>query len=101
MGPGSRSLRSLVRDDGKIGMIAAIWEGLWPPSRQLVEPVAEPVQAEREADALFGGLEDDEGRGLGAAELAEQLVVHHHLGDAAIGQASHKTGAADVLIVEF
>src|SRR4029077_11142169 len=53
--------------------------------RQLVIALAERVQAERKADALFGGLEDDEGRGLGGAELAEQLFIHHHFGDAAIG----------------
>jgi hypothetical protein len=49
----------------------------------------------------FGGLEDDEGRGLGGAQLIQQLVVHHHLRHAAIGQASDKSGAADVLMVEF
>src|SRR5436305_878684 len=71
------------------------------PSRQLIEPFAEPVQAEREADTLFGGLEDDEGRGLGAAQLSQQLVVHHHFGNAAIGQAGHEAGAADILVIEF
>ena len=33
--------------------------------------------------------------------MAEQLVVHHDFGDAAIGQAAHEAGAADVLIVEL
>src|SRR4051795_5578725 len=69
--------------------------------RQLVIALAEPVQAEREADAFFRGLEDDEGRGLGSAELAEQLVVHDDLGDAAIGQAADKAGTAYVLVVEL
>src|SRR5436190_22755146 len=32
-------------------------------SRQLVIPLAKPVQTQRESDALFGGLENDEGRG--------------------------------------
>src|SRR5216684_1108749 len=72
-----------------------------PPSRQLVIPLADAVQAQRKSDALFRGLEDDKRRGLGGAELAQKLVVHHHLGDAAIGQTSDKAGAADVLIVEF
>src|SRR4029079_12762837 len=69
--------------------------------RQLVIPLADAVQAQRKPDALFGGLEDNESRGLGGAELAEQFFVHHHFGDAAIGQASDKTGAADVDIIEF
>src|ERR1043165_8712136 len=61
-----------------------------PELRQLVVPLAEPVQAEREADAFFRGLEDDEGRGLGGAELTQELFVHHDFGDAAIGQAADK-----------
>ena len=65
--------------------------------RQLVEAFAETLQRHREANALFRRLEDDEGRGLGGAELAEQLVVHDDLGDAAIGQAADEAGAADVL----
>src|SRR6266566_8256151 len=101
MGPGSRSRRWLVRDDEKIGTIVAIGEGLWHHSRQLVEAFAEPVQAERKADALFGGLEDDEGRGLGAAQLAQELVVHYHFRNAAIGQAAYKTGAANILVIEL
>src|SRR5260370_41687927 len=72
-----------------------------PPSRQLVISLAEPVQTERKANSLFGGLENDESRGLGGAELAEQLVVHHHFGDAAVGQASDKPGAADIDSVEL
>src|SRR3979490_1783637 len=70
-------------------------------SRQLVVPLANPVQTEREADALFGGLENDKRRGLGGAELAQELVIHHHLAPPAVGQAPDKTGAADVLIVEL
>src|ERR1700720_4189674 len=108
MGAGSRSLRSLVRDGKKIGTIAGKGEGpsavqraRQNASRQLVEPFAEAVQAEREADTLFRGLEDDEGRGFGVAKLAQKLFVHHHFGHAAIGQATDKTGAADILIVEF
>ena len=80
------------------------WTGLAVhahPSRQLVIPIRQPVQTERKPDPLFGGLEDDEGRGLGGAKLAEQLVVHHDFGNAAIGQAADKTGAADVDIVEM
>ena len=41
--------------------------------RQLVVALAEPVQAERKADALFGGLEDDEGRGLGGRSWPSSL----------------------------
>ena len=62
-----------------------------PRSRQLVIPLADPVQAQRKPDPFFGGLENNRGRGLGGAELAQELVVHHDLGDAAIGQASRPT----------
>src|SRR5712664_2940339 len=72
-----------------------------PPSRQLVVPLADAVQAQRKPDPLFGGLENNKRRGLSGAELAQKLVVHHDLGDAAIGQAADKAGAADILIVEF
>ena len=70
------------------------------PSRQLIKPLRQPVQTERKPDSLFRRLEDDERRGLGALELAEQLVVHDHLGDAAVGEAADEAGAADVLVTE-
>ena len=79
----------------------AFGRGQSGPSRQLVIPLADPVQAQRKPDALFRGLENDKRRGLGGAELAQQLVVHHDLRHAAIGQAPDKTSAADVLIVEL
>jgi hypothetical protein len=55
------------------------------PSRQLIIPLADPVQAERKPDPLFRRLENDERRGLGGTQLPEQLVVHHDFGDAAVG----------------
>src|ERR1700722_7972232 len=105
MAPGSRG-----RDDDlcKIGTITGKREGRATAyvarqnaSRQLVIPLAKPVQAQRKPDALFGGFEDDEGRGLGGPELTQELVVHHDFGNAAIGQAADKAGAADVDIVEL
>src|SRR6476659_7263289 len=33
---------------------------------------------------VFGRLEDDEGRGPTGAQLLEQIVIHDHLGNAAI-----------------
>src|SRR5579863_5659013 len=69
--------------------------------RQLVETLAETLEAHREADAFLRCLEDDEGRGLAGAHLADQLVVHDHLGDATIGQAAHEAGAADIGIVDL
>src|SRR3954471_13580888 len=68
--------------------------------RQLVEAVAEAFEAHGEADALLGRLEDDEGRGLAGAQLLEQIVVHHHLGHAAVGQAAHEPGAAHIDLVD-
>ena len=38
---------------------------------------------------------------LAGAQFLDQLVVHDHLGDAAIGQAAHEAGAADVGIVDL
>src|SRR5580693_6788068 len=71
------------------------------PSGQLVEAFAKALQAHREADALLGRLEDDEGRGLAGAHLLDQLVFHDHFGDAAIGQAAHEAGAADIVVVDL
>src|SRR5579864_5664120 len=74
-----------------------------PPyaSRQFVVAVAKTLQAHGKADAFFGRLENDEGRGLAVAQLVDQVVVHDHFGDAAVGQAAHETSAADVLIVDL
>src|SRR3954452_19408378 len=69
--------------------------------RQLVEALAKPLQAHRNADAFFGRLEDDEGRLLAAAQLLEQVFVHLHLGDAPVRQAAHETRAADVSRVDL
>src|SRR5690606_16989694 len=70
-------------------------------SGQLVVALAKPLQAHREADALFRGLEDDEGRGGAGAQLADQLVVHDDFRDTAVRQAAHKTGAADIDVVDL
>src|SRR4030088_589950 len=109
MGPGSDEERlagTTMREDSHDrwkgeGLPPRVHVARHNASRQLVVPLAKSVQTEREADALFGGLENDEGRGLGAAQLTQKLIVHHHLRHAAIGQASDKTGAADILIVEL
>src|SRR6202034_4828944 len=55
----------------------------------------------RETDAFFRRLENDEGRGLPGAQLAYELVVHDHFGDAAVRQAAHEPRAADVVIIDF
>src|SRR5262245_23859039 len=76
-------------------------EGVRPPLRQLVEAFAEALEPHREAAALFRRLEDDEGRGRPGAQLLHQILVHHHLGDAAVRQAAHEAGAADVDLIEL
>ena len=48
-----------------------------------------------------GRLEDNEGCGLAGAQLLEQIVVHHHLRDAAVGQAADEPGAADIHLVDL
>src|SRR5215510_6453802 len=55
---------------------------------QFVVALAEALQANREADAFFGRLEDDEGRGLAGAQLLEQIVIHDYLGNAPTWQAA-------------
>src|SRR5262245_61352041 len=64
--------------------------------RQLVVAFAETLQAHRETDPFLGRLEDDEGRGLARAQLLDQIIVHDHLGDAAIRQTADESGATDV-----
>jgi len=56
------------------------------PHGNLSYPSPSPFKLSGKADALFGGLEDDERRGLGGAELTQELVVHHDFGNAAIGR---------------
>src|SRR6266702_744603 len=68
---------------------------------QLVVALAESLQAHREANAFLRRLENDEGRSLPGAQLLDQIVVHHHFGHAAAGQAADETGTTDVLIVDL
>src|SRR6266567_1411196 len=84
-----------------LAMLADLPCGEVRSSWQLVESVAEPLEAHRNADALFGSLENDEGRGLAGAQLLDQIVVHDHFGDAAVGQATHEPGPADVGLVDL
>ena len=70
-------------------------------SGQLVVALAEPLQAHRDTDAFFRRLEDDEGRGLAAAQLPHQIVGHLDLGDAAVRQAAHEAGLADIGLVDL
>src|SRR5262249_4991324 len=70
-------------------------------SRQLVEALAEALQAHRETDAFLRGLENDEGRGLAGAQLLHQVLVHDDLGDAAVRQAAYETSPPDVRLVDL
>src|SRR5215469_2072319 len=64
--------------------------------RQLVEAVAESLEAHRKSDALFRGLKDDKGRGRPGPQLLDQILIHDHLGHAAGRKATHETGPSDV-----
>src|SRR5690349_79800 len=72
-----------------------------PPLRQLVVAFAEAGETHRKADAFLRRLEDDESRGRAAAQFADEGLVHDYFGDAAVGQAAHEAGAADVDIVDL
>src|SRR6187401_3744531 len=69
--------------------------------RELVVAFAEAGEAHWEADSLFRRLEDDEGRGLAAAQLLDQLVVHDHFRDAAVWQAADEARAADIGLIDL
>src|ERR1019366_6758042 len=69
--------------------------------RQLVVAVAEPLEAHRKSDALFGGLKDDEGRGRAGPQLLDQGLVHDHFGDAAARKAAHEAGPPDIDLVDL
>src|SRR5262245_6703779 len=69
--------------------------------RQLVVAFAESGQAHREADAFLRCLKDNECCRFARAQLLDQLVVHDHFRDAAVGQAANKAGAADVGLVDL
>src|SRR5579875_2251448 len=72
-----------------------------PRSGQLVISLGEAGQADGKSDALLRRLEDDEGCGLAVAQFVDERIVHHHLGDAAIGQAAYEARAADIGVVDF
>src|SRR5512139_3503505 len=69
--------------------------------RQLVVALAEAGKAHREPNSFLRRLEDNEGCRLADAQLLDQLVIHDDFGDAAVRQAPHKTGAADVRLVDL
>src|ERR1700722_6971279 len=69
--------------------------------RQLLDRIPEAGKGERDADPLLRRLKDDEGRRLSILHLVDQFVFHHDFGDAAIGQAAHETGAADIGLVDL
>src|SRR5450432_141134 len=70
-------------------------------SWQLIQRVFEPGQRQRDADALFGGLKDDESRGFAILHLIKELVVHDDFGDAAVGETAHEGRPADVDLIDF
>src|SRR5262245_27562295 len=55
----------------------------------------------RDADPFLRGLEEDERRGLAAAELAEELILQHHLRHASVRDAADEPGLADVALINL
>src|SRR5262249_23406481 len=71
------------------------------PRRILLKWPAEALQANRETDAFFGRLKDDEGRGLAGAQLPEQIVIHNHLSNAATRQTAEEAGSPNFCLVDL
>src|SRR3954449_9914814 len=70
-------------------------------SGQFFVAVFEPGKVQRDTDAFFRRLIDDEGGGLAGPHLVDQLVFHDDFGDATGRQAAHEAGTADIGLIDF
>src|SRR6516164_1762282 len=77
------------------------WPGFTPALRQLVVALAKALQAHGDTYSFLRRLEDDEGCARAGAQLPDQVVVHYHFGDTAVGEAAHEPGAANVRLVDL
>src|SRR5690606_15215387 len=69
--------------------------------RQCREPLAKTLEIDRNADAFLGRLEDDEGRRLAGGERVDQRLFQDDLRVAAVLEATHEIGAANILAVDI
>src|SRR5690606_9261291 len=65
------------------------------------EAFGEAVESDRNADPLFGRLEDDEGCRLARLQGVEQLLLQNHFCIAAILEAAHEIRTSDILAVDI
>src|SRR5262245_19159461 len=68
---------------------------------QIRQRVAEALQADRDANAGFRRIEDDEHGGASAHHLLDHLVLQHHLGYAALLAAFEERRVADILVIDL
>ena len=70
-----------------------------PASWKRGESACEPVQRNRNTDAFLGSFEHHEDSRLSISENIKQVIIHYDLGDAAVGQAAHKSHTPHILTV--
>src|SRR4051794_9500272 len=70
-------------------------------SGQRGESVRKALEIDRNADAFLGGLEHDKSCRLSGLQRVEQLLLEDHLGVAAVLEAAHEIGAADILAIDI
>src|SRR6202047_3425997 len=70
-------------------------------SGQLIEPLAEPGEADRNSDAFFGFGKNDEVRLLAGFQQSHELLVHAEFGDAAVRDAIDEAGGAKELLADL
>jgi len=68
---------------------------------QTVQALAKSLQIYWEAYAFLGRLENNESSRLAAAELFQQIIVHHHFSHAPVGQAADEPGTAYVNFINL
>ena len=75
-------------------MLAAAHGSLSKPSPKPLRLIGKPMPS----SGVWKMMKVD---GLAGAHLVDQVVVHDHFGDAAVRQAAHEAGAADVAAVDL
>src|SRR5262245_42799643 len=68
---------------------------------EVAQGVAEALERDRNADAGFRRIKNDEHRGCALFHLGDDVVLEHDLGDATASAAFEERGVADILAVDL
>src|SRR6202043_4152450 len=70
-------------------------------SGQAVERLGKTVERDRNSNPVIGRLKDDEGRRRAGFQLADQLLVHLDLAEAAAAEAMRERHVADINLIDL